>query len=285
MYRVFALAALAFAALPGSARAETTLCKSIDALPAVITAQGSYCLASDLATGIKSGNAITIAANNVTLDCNGFKLGGLAAGAGTQAVGIGAMNRSNVTVRNCHVRGFLVGIGLDVDETLPAPPRGHLVESNRLDGNRRRGISVAGDGSVVRGNLVSETGASTLPVTGIGIVVQYGTDVIDNLVTGVRPSQTGGASTGIHVGSGAGNTIARNRVRDVTGTQSRAFYLAAPGRATFVDNSASASRVDGALGIVCAGGSTGVLMGNALIGYSDPIGTCGLAGRNNTISP
>jgi len=35
-----------------------------------------------------SGNAITIATNNVVLDLNSFKLGGLSAGLGTNANGI-----------------------------------------------------------------------------------------------------------------------------------------------------------------------------------------------------
>ena len=57
----------------------------ITSVPAVISTQGTWCLKQDLATAIASGNAISVNANNVTLDCNDFKLGGLAAGAGTVA--------------------------------------------------------------------------------------------------------------------------------------------------------------------------------------------------------
>jgi len=45
-----------------------------------------YCFTGNIATAI-TGVAITIATNNVTLDMNGFKLGGLAAGTGTRARG------------------------------------------------------------------------------------------------------------------------------------------------------------------------------------------------------
>ncbi|HEY0661023.1 MAG TPA: hypothetical protein VGD21_06870 [Lysobacter sp.] len=50
----------------------------IETLPATISTQGTWCLKHDVGTAITEGNAVTIAANNVTLDCNDFKIGGLA---------------------------------------------------------------------------------------------------------------------------------------------------------------------------------------------------------------
>src|SRR4029079_7326065 len=84
----------------------------ITVLPAIISTQGTWCLKQDLATAITSGAAITINTNNVTIDCNNFKLGGLAAGLGTNAYGVFANNRFNATVRHCNVRGFYVGVFL-----------------------------------------------------------------------------------------------------------------------------------------------------------------------------
>ena len=66
---------------------------TIASLPAVITTQGTWCLDADLATGMASGIAIEIRANNVTLDCNGFKVGGLAAGVSTQTYGVSSAKR------------------------------------------------------------------------------------------------------------------------------------------------------------------------------------------------
>src|SRR5688500_5888635 len=96
---------------PREARAETyqTCAGFIDALPATITTQGVWCLRKDLGTAMASGAAITIATNNVTIDCNNFKVGGLAAGAGTQAVGIQVSGKQNATIRNCAIRGFYRG--------------------------------------------------------------------------------------------------------------------------------------------------------------------------------
>src|SRR5687768_16439274 len=95
----------------------------IETLPATISTQGTWCLKHDVSTAITSGNAITIAANNVTLDCNDFKVGGLAAGDSSAANGVYAASRLNATVRQCGVRGFSQGIWLD--------GAGHLVEDNR----------------------------------------------------------------------------------------------------------------------------------------------------------
>ena len=85
----------------------------IDSIPAVISTQGTWCLRRDLSTSMASGSAITVSANNVTIDCNDFKLGGLAAGNATTTKGINAMGRLNVAVRNCSVRGFLMGIAME----------------------------------------------------------------------------------------------------------------------------------------------------------------------------
>jgi hypothetical protein len=93
--------------------AETEDCTNITTLPLTITVQGVYCLKQDLATNIASGNAITIATNNVTIDFNGFKLGGLAAGPNTQANGVAAENRQNITLRNGNIRGFRSGVRIN----------------------------------------------------------------------------------------------------------------------------------------------------------------------------
>src|SRR5690606_14995164 len=78
-FAVLILAGLA-SVLPARAADDYDACAGfIDSVPATITSQGVWCLRKDLSTAIASGSAITIATNNVTIDCNGFKLGGLAA--------------------------------------------------------------------------------------------------------------------------------------------------------------------------------------------------------------
>src|SRR5690606_12207512 len=130
------LAGTAVAFAPGSANAARSYdnCTGfIDSLPTTISTQGVWCLRKNLGTAIISGAAIIIDANNVTIDCNDFKLGGLAAGDASVASGIYAQNRHNAVVRHCSVRGFNYGIRLDGGA-------GHLVEDNRLDNNLFTGI-------------------------------------------------------------------------------------------------------------------------------------------------
>jgi len=113
----------------------------ITSVPASIDTAGTWCLNQNLSTAITSGNAISINVDNVVLDCNDFKLDGSAAGISTNASGIAANNRYNVTVRHCNVRGFLNGLSL-----YGSSGGGHKVEDNRVDGNTSAGIGVAGYG-------------------------------------------------------------------------------------------------------------------------------------------
>ena len=126
----------------GGARAgaETKNCTAIGTVPAVITVQGIYCFTDNLGTSTTSGNAIDIQTNNVVLDLNGFKLGGLAAGPGTLAQGIHALNRQNITVKNGTVRGFYQGIVLED----AGASQGHVIEDIRADQNTVTGIAVFG---------------------------------------------------------------------------------------------------------------------------------------------
>src|SRR5690606_16029686 len=186
-------------AIPPSARAAESYdgCANryITSLPATIGTQGTWCLGGNLSTNIATGNAITIAANNVTIDCNGFKIGGLAAGNGSRASGIHSDGKQNVTVRNCNIRGFFQGIFLDSGA-------GHLVEDNRLDNNLFTAISVSGDNNRVRRNAVYDTGGAA---NFKAVFVISGTaDFENNVVSGVFADSPGGDLYGIEsIGSGA----------------------------------------------------------------------------------
>ncbi len=150
------LVLLAFVVGAAPARAETVNCTAITALPAIITVQGVYCFTGDLITSMTSGAAIDIQADNVVLDLNGFKLGGLGGGTGTGATGINSNNRQNITIKNGTVRGFLYGILLGGSGS-----QGLIVEDIRADQNTYIGIYVLGDGNIVRNNQVVATGGTT----------------------------------------------------------------------------------------------------------------------------
>ncbi|MDN5780722.1 MAG: right-handed parallel beta-helix repeat-containing protein [Luteimonas sp.] len=197
------------ATLPGTAHAETynTCAGFIDSVPTTITTQGVWCLRKDLSTNLATGAAITINANNVTIDCNDFKIGGLAAGDASTATGIYAYDKQNATVRHCNVRGFYYGINLGGG----SGTAGHLVEDNRLDNNLSRGIIVTGDNNRVRRNAIYDTGGSA--TSGSYGIYAYA-DVIDNTVEGVFATATNGSSYGIMV-LDTGHVALNNQVRGV----------------------------------------------------------------------
>lgn len=192
------------------AAAEITQCTNITSVPATISTQGVYCLKQHIATNLASGTGITVTVNNVTIDCNNFKLGNLAAGTSNTAVGISAAGRNNVIVRNCGVRGWRTGLQLS--------DGAYRVENNVLDFNRQTAIFVSGDGSSVRNNEVITTGGSTIPaLTDFhGINVSGDVDINGNLVDGVTATATtNGNAYGIRTENSTASTVGGNIVRNL----------------------------------------------------------------------
>jgi len=200
-------------AAPG-AWAETTDCTAITTLPTVITVQGIYCLTGDLATSITSGDAITINTNNVTIDLNGWKLGGLAAGATTLTRGIYTWQRKNITIRNGTIRGFYIGI--DLNDSVPyTTSQGHLIEDIRADKNTRTGIRIMGRGSIVRRNQVVDTGGSTDNDSAYGIQLGGpGVRALNNDVSGTVTASS--FAFGLYLSDANGGVAEGNRIDDVS---------------------------------------------------------------------
>ena len=192
-------------------QAETINCTPIPSLPWTITTQGIHCLTSDLATSMTSGHAIEIATNNVVIDLNGHKIGGLGAGPDTTAFGIYAYQRQNITIRNGTVRGFQKGIVLDD----PGPywlSQGHLIEDIRADMNTYRAIDVYGRGIIIRNNqVVSTVGGVAYGISAAG----PGNRILNNDVCETKSTQAYYAF-GINVEDGPDIVIANNRVGNET---------------------------------------------------------------------
>jgi hypothetical protein len=89
--------------------AETLNCTAITSVPATITTEGIYCLKSHLTSAVPNVAAITIDADEVVIDLNGFTLGGLGRPEST-AIGISVLGHMNTTIKNGTVRGFNIGI-------------------------------------------------------------------------------------------------------------------------------------------------------------------------------
>ena len=155
----------------------------IAVLPYEITTSGSYHLTRNL-RGRPGAGGITIAANDVTLDLNGFALrGGSGSGAGIIAVGRGgrAERLHNVRIHNGTVANW-AGPGVDLAIADDAQ-----VSDLRVSGNAA-GVRL-GHGGQIAGATVKDNG-------GIGIVGGDCTTVLG-------ASVDGNAGDGINVGKGS----------------------------------------------------------------------------------
>jgi nitrous oxidase accessory protein NosD len=247
----------------------------ITSLPAVITTEGTWCLKKDLSTAITSGVAINVSAHNVTIDCNDFKLGGLAAGMDTQTWGISEGNRHAVIVRHCNIRGFFLGVAFFGGS-------GHLIEDNRFDGNTDVGISVGGDGSIVRRNIVANSGKSTQNSDSYGIAVDTSVDVLDNTVSGVVARSGGnGLAVGISVAANdPDGSISGNRVRGILKDgigQAIGIFNQSSDRLSIRGNDLIGDTSAGSVGIFCGSVPAKALTtDNVINGFAT-----GLSGCNN----
>ena len=269
--------------LAAPARSETLACRRVPRVPFTIALPGVYCLARSLATASPTGTAITIAASDVVLDLNGRTLDGSPAGSATQAIGIGASGRSNVTVKNGTVRGFQTGIQL----TSVPGTHGNVVETIRADRNTVVGVSAGGLGVVIRDNLVVETGGSTAPApigglrsTGISAFLAPGGVVSGNQVVNTATPDPGSFDYGIHAANSNGILIQANSVQNPTPSPAFSFGIIVPfsQNAQIVDNRVS----DVEVGISYSSSATGKYRDNLTDGVATPFdGTGTDAGGNN----
>ena len=255
-------------ASPASTAAESydSCTGFIESLPATISTQGVWCLRRNLATAMTSGNAITITVNNVTIDCNDFKIGGLAAGDESKTVGIAADDVLNATVRQCAIRGFFHGIRLT--------GAGHLIEDNRLDGNLYIGIEMEGDDHLVRRNRVFETGGSAFAAEAFGIAGE--TDVVDNVVAGVQ----GVPAAGVFV-LGGDRLVSGNRVSRILATELTTYGLAGVGEGVVMRGNYASAAFIGTYGITT--GPDGMCESNQVSGFTYAYEGCAQANGNLSV--
>jgi hypothetical protein len=168
--------------------AKTEKRRPISSLPLTITAPGSYYLTRNL-TGAVGQDGITVNADDVTIDLNGFMLAGPGAN-GIVAVG------ARIAIRNGTVSGW--------SQTGITAGAGALVENIRASNNPGRGIS-AGNNSVVQSCTVTNSGTVA---AGRGIAAGTGSLVSKCLVTG-----TSGANA-IAINAASGSTVMDSTARD-----------------------------------------------------------------------
>jgi hypothetical protein len=270
LYRPSAVLALFFLLLSPVSYAETLNCTPITSLPVTISTQGLFCLTGNLATAQTSGNAIEIDANNVTLDLNGWKVGGQVAGTGTLATGIYS-TAANVTIKNGIVRGFEYGILLY--------GRGAVVRDMLVDQNTALGIFVNGQGAVVEHNQVVDTGGST---AGTNVVVygifadtgSVGANISNNTVSGLTATGNGN-EYGI-MAAGPNSTVRDNVVSDSAKPSGGSSFAIYQDQSIAVNNTVS----NFVFGVITGSGG-GIYAHNTAYNCTAPY-TGGTAGAGNS---
>ncbi len=269
MRTILGLAGLAFAAAVSTAAAEVQDCIAITALPAVITVQGVHCFKQDLATSMTSGRAITISTNNVIIDMNGFKLGGLAAGPNTLATAIYAQGRQNITSRNGAIRGF--GTGIEFSTFIVGENRGHLVENMRIESSRFTGISLQGLNSIIRNNIIYDTGGGIgTDAAAISLNQCTSCSVAGNVIGGVKESA---AARGMFLTQTSASVIRDNEIRNVDeGTERIGIDFSSGGRVAIERNSVI-NNTTGTVGIR-ANGTSDACIENFVTGFTTRLTGC-----------
>lgn len=215
---VLALMALGMILADGSAFAQTAApaiaATAITKVPYTITKPGLYLVKKDLvfAPAIGAGNAITIGADDVTLDLGGHVISTSAAQNATNiTVGIGLASAPSIhtTIRNGVLRNFNHGIRLEIIGDSSRV----LIEDMFISNSGIGGILAQAASIEIRRCKIVDTGynqalTDTFGISAFGLGL---TRIVDNEIA-TTVSSTG--TTGISTSSGI---VERNRLRGNTG--------------------------------------------------------------------
>ena len=137
----------------------------ISSAPFTITQPGSYYLTTNVTVG--SGDAITITANNVTLDLNGFTISSTAPVASTDNGILLSGSRTNIAIRNGHISsgvtnngaGVYSGSGFGFGVIFSGFPVNVRVSGLSVSGCQYDGIYLGYGSTVVESCVVNTVGA------------------------------------------------------------------------------------------------------------------------------
>jgi hypothetical protein len=195
------LLATVLTGLAQNASAQTV----IDAVPYTIASPGVYELGKNLTfpSALETGNAITINASNVTIDFNSFNISKLQSGKTPQCLGIYALNRTNITVKNGSISGFYVGIDFDYRSGMNLNAN-HLVDGVRITNPQAFGVLLTqATNCLIQNCVIVSTGfdsaGNTVSGSGVGIELSVSAAAANALI-GNRIAKS--LQTGIQTGSG-----------------------------------------------------------------------------------
>lgn len=167
-------------------------------IPLTISSPGSYYLAGDVTA---AATAITVSADNVTIDLMGYSVTGPGAG-----YGVNMASGENIEIRNGTITNFQTGI-YDGSST----GGGHRIINVRAESNTCSGIILYGTACMIKDCTVYNNGQSSTSII-YGIYTYTGALIAGNVIA-QNGSETKGNFYGIYAGYGAaikGNQIYHN---------------------------------------------------------------------------
>jgi hypothetical protein len=235
-----------------------------DDLPLMITSSGSYYLKESCSFLLSDTNAITIAANDVSIDLNGFSLTG--PGMATGSTGHGIATASAAT--NVTVRGGSLSRWREYGVYLSPGVSAHVYGIN-ASANGKGGIRT-GANSLVHDNVCSYNGSEESTETVYGIYASSRSNVRNN----VTAYNKGGTTYGLYADYGA--LIRNNTCNNNYAYVGKGAGIYAGEQTTVSENvcNSNGSFADSQLGAgIYAGGSGCTIRNNAC--YSNNAGDGG----------
>lgn len=183
----------------------------ISSAPFVISSSGSYYLTTNVS--VSTGNAITIGANGVTFDLNGFTISSTAPSATGDGIQL-SPNVRDITIANGHIRGGVVNSGGVYSGSgfaygiayLLNPPANVLVSHITVSGCLNNGIYLnTEDSTIVESCTVRTIGSEGIYAS--NIKQSSATDCGGDAIFGDQVSDCRGDSTGTGAGINANSTV------------------------------------------------------------------------------
>ncbi len=189
----------------------------ISIVPFVISSPGTYTLTSDIYYNSTGGTAISIAADNVTIDFNGYALINLASAPNMTATAIASLDHANITVHGGLIRGFSYGMNLDDSTVGSATYGGHHIHDMVIANGTFRGLDIEGPGNVIEDNAIVRLGPTTLHNNAfvMGIEAPGPNGLIQNNIVTELYTNGLGETVGIAVSTnGVGTQVLNNIVNN-----------------------------------------------------------------------
>lgn len=275
-------------ATPFPASADAAYGALISKLPAVIKKPGVYRLSRNLSFNRGEGTAISIQADNVTLDLGGRQLTGAFSnqqGGNVRSIAVSGTERRNVTICNGTISGFDIGVKLDGTNS----SRGNCVRDLVVQDCAVGGVFLEGSGCVVENSRLQSIGSvqtgTPRPTYGIWLNGDYGL-VQRNRIANIYNSNSGAASYPVYGTrvSGQACILCENAISAISNPSG------SPAVGAIVDGTsntiiiAEGNRINGVkTGIEFGGDATGVYRNNTVYAASNNtyVGGSGVNGGGN----